>query len=720
MKRYYFIFLFFISLVFSGCLAKVDRASTSYYVLDYQSSTEDQNLVMRNNYGKSLYVSNSRINRTYNRNQIVVKENFYKVRFLPNDLWANRLSDAVPSLIAQRLSAYNIFTSVSREAKEHDPDLYLETNIQNMEKIEGSVPYAFLRMEFVLKDAAGEKIILTHRNERYQELMDDSIVYLVQVFNNMIMEETNIFAAKYILHASGRTLSSLKERQLKDLSAPERIIYERMEEADSEPHYGELLINTKAKTGGEMQYRIEELDSLNTVISEQFANFNESFLISSGRYRAVIGQNEDIMLPFEIHPRQRAVLERSWSELRVRILDLSQNKVRYIYDIWEQNEEGIGYSKVGSFMSLGEDEHGIDEKLWILPAGNYMITLSGYSWSDLRDFATVCLKPGDSHVLTVIVDPASTTGNILVGAGILADELAQGGNKAHRGAIHANLNLTSNNEVKEKDPTFSLNMNASFDNTIDQELRPFHFNLRSIYDVGANLSKEHDFRINFDSYSLKNVLLFYPWGRSNKLLNNFALYGRADLNTHFWDEYTYFSEKKNYKKIDKNGYVKQVAYDQERIRTKIATYPLRMKEGGGITYRLVLSPKSSVSLRGGYGWQQDLNNGSFSFKESIDDGGKRYDIFVENEDKFDRGIEATLIFSTVNILNFVSLNSTVDALIPIDEGMVMPRIENENRFNIRIYRNVSLDLKLNLHYDESAKPWWIYDYSTFLRMSLFY
>jgi len=71
-----------------------------------------------------------------------------------------------------------------------------------------------------------------------------------------------------------------------------------------------------------------------------------------------------------------------------------------------------------------------------------------------------------------------------------------------------------------------------------------------------------------------------------------------------------------------------------------------------------------------------------------------------HHDKFDRGIEATLILSAVNILKIFSLNSSIDALFPTDEMGVMPRIENENRLNFRIYRNVSLDFRLNLHYDE--------------------
>ncbi len=721
MKRIYILIMGLMALTLSGCFGKVDRVQTNYYVLDYQPSTERAELAMNVSSGKSLYVMNSRINRTYNRNQIVAKENFYRVRFMQNDLWANRLSDAIPNIISQRLRAYNIFSNVSRDTGLMDPDYYLETNVMNIEKIEGANPRAFLKIEFVLRDSTSDNIVFTHRNERYQELGDGSIVYLVQVFNNMIMEETNTFAAMCIMHFAGRPIHRSRRDYQNVLSAPEQFFFQQLHDQEAHQVFGELLLSSKAPISAEMPYRVEGLDSLNTKISERVGEFNTPILLEPGRYRVITGYNEDIVANVEIFARQRTVVQRNWSELKVRILDLSQTRVRQIYDLWRQNEDDYGYSKVGSDFSLSDDEHGMDERLWILPPGTYMLTLGGYSWSDLRDFATIKLDQGDSHMMTVIVDPSASAGTILVGAGVLSDELGVGSVRFHKGAIHGNINLSSNNDINEKDPTFSLNLAGQFDNTLEHDFRPFHYSMRSIYDVGGNISTGSDFKINLDSYSLKNVFMVYPWSKQRKLLNNFAFYGRADLNTHFWDEYTYFSEDKNYIVWDSDGYEIERALDQEKIRSKIALFPLRMKEGTGITYRIAFNPNSWVSLRGGYGWQQRLNHRSLSLNRSdYEDGGLLYDVYSESVDQYDRGIETTLVFSAVNVLNFFSINSTVDALFPIRESIVMPRIESENRINFRIYRNVSMDFRVNLTYDEAVKDWLVYDYSTYLRMSLFY
>ncbi|MDD3282688.1 MAG: ABC-type transport auxiliary lipoprotein family protein [Candidatus Cloacimonetes bacterium] len=716
MKRIYLLIVLSALIFVGGCFSKVERIQTNYYVLDYQPSTEKTELKLDVSSGKTLHVFNSKINRTYSRNQIVVKENFYRVRFMNNDLWANRLTDAIPNLITQRLRAYNIFSNVSRDTGETDPDYYLETNVLNIEKIEGKNPRAFLRMEFVMRDSTSEKVIIAHRNERYHDLSDDSTVYLVQVFNNMIMEETNTFAALCIMHFAGRPIRSTRRDYQDTLTAPEEYYFQQLDENLSQIEYGELFLSTKSPIANDILYRVEGLDSLNTSISEQWGTYNSPLQLDPGKYRIITGYNEDIQMILNVYPRQRTVVERNWCELKVRILDQSQSKVRQIYDIWIQNEDDYGYRKVGTGFSLSDDEHGIEEELWILPPGSYMVTLGGYSWSDLKDFTTVNLVKGDSHTLTIVVDPTSSSGNILVGAGVLSDDLGIGSIKFHKGIIHANVNLSADNSIDQDDPMYSLSLFGTFDNTIDHDFRPFHINMRSIYDIGANFSKDVDFRINPDSYSLKNVFLIYPWGKQKRLLNNFAFYLRGDLNTHFWDEYTKFSDVKNYIKINSEGTEVQRVENTDEIRSKIAMYPLRLKEGGGLTYRINFSPKSYMSLRGGYGWQQDLNNNSYSY-EKTDSG---YDIYRESPDNYSRGIETTLIFSLVNLLSFFSLNSSVDALFPIEETGVMPRIENENQINLRIYRNISLEFKLKLEYDERIKPWWVYNYTSYLRMSLFY
>lgn len=720
MKKIYTICAASILLLLSACGFLGKRVDTNYYVLDYLPSTERADLKLKVSNGKVLHVLNTNVNRTYNRNQLVEKESFNRVNFLNNEMWANRLNDDVANIISRRLRAYNIFGSVSRTLGDTDPDYYLEANIQNIEKIKGDPPRAFLRMDFILRDSTNDSVVLMHRNERYQELYDDSYVYLVQTYNSMIMEETNLFAALCIAHFSGRPISRQRPDYLESLSAPEKYYFEEIANIESHLVYGELVLRTQYPTSNTIGYKVERLDSLNTKISDDIGEYNIPMILLPGRYRVITGHNADIVEVVDVHPRQRTVVSRVWSELKVRIMDTSQNRVRQSYKLWLQNENENGYQNIGQDLSLGDDEHGIDDRIWILPNGKYMLTLGGNSWSDLRDFATISLNKGESQILTVIVNTDLSGSNILVGAGVLSDDFGFDATRLHKGAVHINLNVTSNNKIDQKTPTYSLILSSKFDNTIDSDFRPFHYNMRSSYDLRSIFSKDIDLRFDRDNYSLKNTLTLYPWKRDRNILGKFALYSRADLSTHFMDEYTYFSAKKNYILQDTNGVETARAMDQDKLRTKIALYPLRLKEGTGLTYRFALSPTTDLTLRGGYGWQQDFNRLSYSSPVSINENGVAYDVYQEGADKHSNGLESTLIFSAGNILNFVSINSIFEVLFPLENNEIRPRFENENKINFRIYRNISMDVDLNLSYDKSVNKWLVYDYSSFLRLSLFY
>ncbi len=691
--------------------------------MEYQPGSEKPELRRANNTGKNLEVLDTVLPRTYDRNQIVVKENFYKVKFLQTDVWATRLRDAIPNLVVQRVKAYNIFGTVSRgEILDKEPHYFLETTVYNIEKIEGAEPRAYLKMEFVLRDSTSERIVLSHKNERSVELIDPSMIYLVQAFNDMIMEETDLFAAKCNLYFSGHKID---EKSLATSASPmARYVYEEMFASETVNDYGELMVITKTQTEEELRYTIEELDSLNSVISTDELVMGVPALLRPGRYRVIIGEMEDLIIPVQILPRQRTVVKPNWGELKIVIMDESKSRVRMGYDLWKKDAEGEGYKIYsGGMVSMGEDEVGAVDKLWILPPGSYLVKLGGGSWSDLKDFATVALAEGDKKTLTMIVDPAAE-GNVLIGAGVFADEdIGLGSKRIHRGAIHGNISLSSNNNVDKKKPTSSVSLAGQFDNSIDTHelIKPFHFTTRSIYDLGLNKTSNQDLIFSPDDYSLKSVLMLYPMEKK-KFLRNFAFYGRMNINTHFFDETTYFSENKNIILQNAEGDICSTLLDQPDLKTKIAFYPLRLKEGTGLTYQINFSPRAWTSLRVGYGWLQDYNTSSYVFDKTIVDTqtGLSYDRYIEEPNSSSKGIESTIIFSALNLLKFVSINSTLDVLFRMGVPDHTYRLENENRISFKLFRNISLDVKFNTFYDEAEKPWMVYDYTTFLRLSLFY
>jgi len=724
------LYLFGLMLVFlalSGCLGRVRRPVANYYVLDYQKNSEDPKLIRPTNTGKILEVSSSFLPKTYDRNQIVVKEHFYRVKFMQDELWADKLRNAIPNLIAQRLRAYNIFGSVTRgEQLSKDPNFYLETNILNIEKVESATPQAYLNMEFILRDSTNTRIILTHRNQRSTDLVDPSMISLVQAFNEMLMEETNIFAAKCLRYFSG-TLQP-ERSSAPTASHLDNYIFEKMEQRDEQVSWGELMVNTKTETSDEIAYTIVGLDSLNNEISRDEWIMGKGAPLKPGRYKVILGDFGEISLPVEIKPRQRSVLTPTWGELKVVIMNNAKTRIRLGYDIWKKKADDQGYFQYSTGMfSLGDDEIGGVDKLWLLAPGPYLVKLGGGHWSDLQNFATVSLAPGEMKTFVMIADtnPISSS-DILIGAGVFADDdIGLGSKRWHKGYVHWDFSLFADNKLEENKTTSSLDLKAEFVNNIDlhEGIRPFHFTTRSSYDLGLNLASGRGFNFSQDSYSLKSVLLLYPL-ENKAFFKNFAFYGRTDIDTHFFDKTTFFSGMKNIKLLDSNQNLLSTIDGVSELKTQIAFYPFSLRNGTGLTYRIKLGKNNLLSLRGGYGWQQDYNQRSFVVSDSVslakDGVATTYDYYVEQIDRRSRGLESTVILSVMNLLNFLSINSSVDVLFPMGLEEKDYLLKNENSLNIRIYRNLSVDMKLNIKYDRAVKDWMVYDTSSNLRLSLYY
>ncbi len=718
MKRIFPLLLILATL--AGCLNKVERVDYSYYVLDYQKATENPALRRAQPFPKSLEVLNAQVNRTYARNQLVVRDNFSRIRYLPYDLWASRLSEAIPNITVQRLRAYKIFQQVDRTG-DVTPDYYLETNILNLEKIASRRPKAYLRVEYSLRDSRTQKTLLSYKAERYEDLYDRSTVYLIQTYNEMLMKETDVLAARCALFLGGIEVGA--EPPQTALSPLEDFVYTEAAEAALTEEEGELLVALRADQHSENRYALAELDSEGETVERYEGVFNEPRTLKAGSYRVTIGENQEIAFTAEIKPKSRTVIAGKWAELVVKIIDQSQNRVRLSYDVWVKDPEEFDYYLYGTDSSIGDDDLGQPDKVWIMKPGTYMVKLGGGAWNDLENFTTANLNQGDSEVLTVVTNPTGE-GNLLVGAGILGESQPLYGRPlVHKGAIHGYINLASNNNDGRGDPNYNLNLTGQLENNLDVTLPLRHFSARSSYDLGLNSSTDSDLMISADSYSLKNVFLFTPWERSEDL-RNFSFYARGDVATHFFDEHLNFETRKNLILLAADGDTLDTVANQKRLKTKSAFFPLRLKEGTGITYRWVVSPKVTLSLRGGYGWQQVYNPDNYSFVRSgaalATPDSLLWDVYQVTRDQHDHGIESTLVLSAINLLRFLSVNSTFDVLFPMDKSNAEPRFESENRFNLRLYRNVSLDLKLNLQYDKPRKDWVVYDFGSYLRLSLYY
>ncbi|MDD4224079.1 MAG: ABC-type transport auxiliary lipoprotein family protein [Candidatus Cloacimonetes bacterium] len=704
--------------VLAGCSWNTERLRPNYYVLEYKEGSENPALRAAEPFPASLEVLDAEVNRAYSKSQLVVKENFSRVRYLPDHLWASRLGDAVPDLITQRLRAYNIFSQVDRTTGEFDPDYFLETKILNLEKIEAEQPRAYLRMEFFLRDSNTQQNLLSYKAERYKGLPDDSMVYLIQSYNEMLMLETDVFAAKCRQFLGGE--QGQAEAGRAQTPGYVKFLLEDISGADEDYSFGELLLRLGTATDDVIRYNLLGVDN---DVSRNDGEFNKELTLPPGRYEITIGENQNISLEAEVRPKMRTVVSGQWAELTVKIIDENNNRVRLPYDVWVKEADKFEYYPLGPGSSIGDDDLGQPDKVWILPPGTYMIKLGGGAWNELRDFTTVDLANGDSRILTLVVDP-SGEGNLLLGAGVLGEEpVVRDRPVVHKGSMHGNISLAGNNQAGPENPVNSITVTGQLENSVDATFPYTLYTLRSIYDLGLSSSNFQDLRVSADTYSLKNVLLFTPW-QNSRPLRNFSFYARGDVQTHFFKEISYFAQDRDLILISARGDTVSVLNGQDRLQTKQPLFPMRLKEGTGITYRLAFSPRASLSLRFGYGWQQEVNTGNYVFSESgpsqIPGDTGKYDIYREQENLSFHGIESTLVFSAVNILDFIRVNSSFDVLFPFSAEDRSAHFESEHRINFRIYRNISLDLRLNVQYDRSQQDWVVYDYGSYLRLSLFY
>jgi hypothetical protein len=272
--------------------------------------------------------------------------------------------------------------------------------------------------------------------------------------------------------------------------------------------------------------------------------------------------------------------------------------------------------------------------------------------------------------------------------------------------------------VDEKKPVRSINLSGQFDNKLEYDKWPFHLIIKSLYELGFNKTTSSDFKANVDDYSLKNSIVFFPW-KENKTLKNFGIYGRIDANTHAFSDFVYSTSNTNFIRVTEEMDTLYTLNSKKLVVTD-PPYPLSLREGNGLTYRWTISPAVSMNFRVGYGWRQAYQNSVYSYAKKDTINNVAYEIYSENPNIVARGFESSVILAAFSIFNFISVNSTIDVLFPKNKADDTVKYYNENLINVKLFRNISLDIKANAQYDKANKDYIMTDYSAFLRVSLYY
>ncbi|MBL7108427.1 MAG: membrane integrity-associated transporter subunit PqiC, partial [Candidatus Cloacimonetes bacterium] len=681
MKKYTLLILIILFLI--GCVAR-EFIPRNYYILEYYQHSENKKMKQDEPIDCSVLVQDTDIPRTYSRKQIVVRHFGPKITYSDNDIWAVKLQNIIPNLITKRLNRYNLFTRVQREFLDEHPKYVISSKINNIELFKSEyLMQARLNISFSFSESDEGTLLVRHSVDREKKLLDENVETFVQTINDILLTETDNFIQKILNHFEGIKPEEITKDKAKisDISLVE---IEKQEEISG---MGLLLLPAITRTGDEPYYKI--YDKLGEEVS---GKMGETIPLSAGEYSIKYGSGSESQKMnkgnIKIVPRYKKIVEPDWGCLTVDIIDENRNFVKMQYELF-QGKTGASYGTEFT-KEEGVGEH---QKIWILEPGRYKITINNEPFNTYQDFTTVYVEKGEYQEITLVVgtgDDGNPTN--LVGAGVLEEEelLASEQKLKFSSAIHGNVNFSSNKEFEEDDYKTTLTLNSQFDNKLIYDEFPFHYTLKNLVEVGITKEVDDffgDMKISSDDFDLKNTLIYY-------FIKDLGIYTRVDLNSHLFPENDYFDNETSYEKYNVDSVLTDSG-DATDVEVKKSFFPLTLKEGAGINYRILNYAKANLNLRAGFGLQQILNNDVYICDNDKDS------LYFEEESIYTKGTELSLI-GTFQLPFNLTYTLDADFLFPFekDESITM---EWENIFNLRLFKFISINYKLKLKLTEDEQ-----------------
>ena len=700
MKRIFKFFPVILVLFLFGCAAG-ELITRNYYILEYFSHSEKEELFQDQPFDSSVMIMDTKIPQTYSRKQIVLRHFGPKITYSDYDLWGVKLSDIIPDLIARRLNKYNIFKRAQREFYAERPDFEINTTINNIELYQSEYfKQAHLNMDFYLKRIDEDVIIIHHSVNKEEVLLDEEMDTFVQVINDIILTESDKFFVKIANHLFKKELSKTIEEV--EAEVIDSLFVEIPEEEEISSGTGLLILPAITKTDDEPHYKIYDKYGY-----EVTGKIGDAIPLAEGIYSIKYGSGNPSQMmekkDIRIIPRYKTIIEPDWGCLMVDIIDEKRNFAKVRYEVFDV-EKGESF---GSEFPV-EEEIGEKQKIWVLKPALYKVTINNEPFNTYRDFTTIYIAEGKTQRLTIVVgtDEDDNPTN-MVGAGVLEEDvtLAALQKIKFNSAIHANVNINSDNENYKDEYETTVTMNLQLDNRLVYDNFPIHYSLKNLTELGTTKYPDKDFRISSDDMDLKNTFIYYFWEK-------LGLYSRVDLNSHFFKANYYSTDKFDYIKQDVDGNIIEQVLNVNEVEIKSHFFPIVLKEGFGINLRVLSHAKASLYLRTGFGMRQDINNDVFNYSHT---DSLNFRVYIEEESVYKEGTEISLVGNFQLPFN-LSYNTNADFLFPFakEEKYSM---EWENVFNLKLFKYISLDYKIKLKNKQIEDDYIISEHTLFLRIT---
>jgi ABC-type uncharacterized transport system auxiliary subunit len=691
-------------LIFVAC-SSGQFIQNRYYILEYFSDSENPELEQDKPVLGTVIIHDASINKPYDRDNIVVRYFGPKITYAQNDIWGVKLEEIIPDLVATRMQKYNIFKNILRDYSRSRPDYEIMINIKNLEQFHSeNLNEAHIDMNMILRDERGNEMV-RHSIKKETRLANDDVDIFVQRVNNIILEETNYFTRKI--------LSLFKEEYE---TKPEEKVAKKdhfvQDTTISGKRTGQLLLPSLTKSGNEPPYKIYDEQGQPLDIP---AEMGESIALPEGNYEIRFGSGRDDQMmkkEVEVKPHYKTVVEPDWSCMLVDVIDANRNYIQVRYEVFDA-KTGESY---GTHFPV-EKELGEQQKVWVLKPGLYKITINNEPFNTYKNFTTVYLKEGQvEHISLVVELDENNNPTGLTGAGVLGEfsRTRTKGNWQSSNALHANLNMNLNNRKAEDTPKNSIIIGTQFENYLIYNKMPYYYRLRHLSEFGTSKDDGNPFRKNLDNLDIKNTFIYF-------LSSYLGIYGRFDANTHFFQGFYNREENFNYIKKNTEGEIVESKQAQTRVLTTPYLYPLKMKQGFGINFRLFNRPRIHLNLRSGFGLRQEYMEGVYELTNPAyipENENIEYRLYQENKTIYNTGTEFSLV-GNFNLPFNLSYRTNADLLIPFEDNSVA-NFDWENDFNLRLFKYISVYYRVDISNDpENYKKFYL-DQSLFLRLSYFF
>lgn len=688
-----------ITLILVGCSVS-EMIEKRYYIFDYNDINERSDLFRETPLPYSVLVQNARIAQTYTRKQIVKRHYGPEIRYINYNLWGIRLQDAVPDLFSTRLEKYGIFESVNRDMLVESPDYQIIITVNNIEIYETTfLSEAHLNIGFSLvnmqEDAKDCPIVdMSYRIDRTSRIERDDVETFVQKINDMILQESNNFIVKILNKFTGFQEVSQAEERITSNYQPIDYSAEALGDnlSGDEGGIGLLYFPNLSGADNEPYYYVKDKNGDNY----KMARMGEELPLPEGTYNVEYGSlhgAKGMSQRVEVKPRWRYNVDPDWGCLIVDVMNEQRNYAKVSYTIYD-NGDGFDYGiEYPADVNLGEKS-----TVWVLKPGTYKITLNSGSFNTYRDFTTIEVLKGYCQRLSLIVEEDETSGLYsLIGAGVINEEDYQkkDTNWNLSSAIHVNINLNTDNSENQNDTKLTINMNAQLDNSAYYENGRLKYSFKNLIETGTNKDEDFEqFRVDLDDFDAKNTVIY-------NVFSAFGLYGRFDLNTHFFPVQVY---DVNYIKIKTDSTFIDSLSNVNSLETSPSFYPMTLKEGFGLNFQFLNTARSDMNLRVGLGARQDLRKDVYSYSSEWTDSLSvpeiTYKVYKEEESSYYEGIEASIVGDLL-ILGNINYSITADFLFPFaaDKNYTM---DIENILNVKLFKYISLDYRLKFYTRESS------------------